>query len=569
MASVPYSPVLEVAPGQTATPRIGIATPEAAFGGATAKAIEGLGAVTEHAGNELFGRAVALQNLNNETEAKQADADYMIAAGEVHAKYQSLEGKDRVDAYPGYVKQLEDLRVKTRDKLSNPMAQRMYDSSSLGTMGRSIFNGAGAAATANKQWQVGTLQGAMDVDVKQASDSPFDETFIQQKIAKAKEDATQLAGFNGFEPNNPKTVATINKAVSNIRTGQIIGMSKTQPFEASKFLEAHKTELSQDDYNKLYDRIETKKLAVGASNIASTVYDPAKTLTQLEADARAKAKEIDPQDQLLPDHAVASVRSKYFVDHQAKTQEQLGAKQTIEDLIQKHNVQDVQELLAIPGADEVVQRLSPTQRRGLQTSINTYQASIDKATNKASYRQYLGMYNDDNGKFMDTNFMGIEGLSKSDRNYFMGLQRTARAEGDPRVARAMKQLSGFAPGTLDELNVTGPTKDRDTANQFIGTLHDAIQSYQESNGKPPDEKAITTEIFPLVTRQMNQTHWWRTDTKAPFFSVPVPDTYKKEYLKSVPTAKDEEIHRDYNRQMFDHFFAGQPSRGKNQGRVGQ
>ena len=75
MAQVPYSPVPDVAPSDTATPRVSVATPEAAFGGATAKAIENLGTTVQGAGNELFGRAVALQQLNNETEAKIAGMD--------------------------------------------------------------------------------------------------------------------------------------------------------------------------------------------------------------------------------------------------------------------------------------------------------------------------------------------------------------------------------------------------------------------------------------------------------------------------------------------------------------
>ena len=100
MPAIPYSPVPQVSPQENPTPSVRENTPIGAFGGQVAEAIQGLGAVTEKAGNELFGRAVALQQLNNETEAREADAKYMMAAGDIHAKFNALEGKDRVDAYP-------------------------------------------------------------------------------------------------------------------------------------------------------------------------------------------------------------------------------------------------------------------------------------------------------------------------------------------------------------------------------------------------------------------------------------------------------------------------------------
>ena len=70
MAQVPYSPVPAIAPTEAATPKPSVNAPAAAFGAAAGEAMSGLGRTLERTGDELFGRAIAIQNLNNETEAR-------------------------------------------------------------------------------------------------------------------------------------------------------------------------------------------------------------------------------------------------------------------------------------------------------------------------------------------------------------------------------------------------------------------------------------------------------------------------------------------------------------------
>src|SRR6266850_2070753 len=56
---------------------------QSASGFDVAQAVQGLGKTVAGAGDEIFNRAIALQNLNNETEASEADAKYMIEAGRI------------------------------------------------------------------------------------------------------------------------------------------------------------------------------------------------------------------------------------------------------------------------------------------------------------------------------------------------------------------------------------------------------------------------------------------------------------------------------------------------------
>src|SRR5262245_40562454 len=164
MPEVPYQPYATQRPTEQGPGGIHVSTPPAAFGENIAAALGQFGAavgrfgeVEKHVGDEIFARATALQNLRNETEAKEADAQYIIKAGQLHAEYNALEGKNRVDAFPKYQQDLQEARQQIRGGLSNDMARRMFDASALSVMAHSIFNGAGAAATANKQYVHGAL----------------------------------------------------------------------------------------------------------------------------------------------------------------------------------------------------------------------------------------------------------------------------------------------------------------------------------------------------------------------------------------------------------------------------
>jgi hypothetical protein len=87
------------------TPRVSVNTPEAAFGGVVGQSLQGLGKQIESSGTELFHRAVALQDLKNETDAKEADAQYMMKVGELHANFSALQGRQAADAYPKYMEE--------------------------------------------------------------------------------------------------------------------------------------------------------------------------------------------------------------------------------------------------------------------------------------------------------------------------------------------------------------------------------------------------------------------------------------------------------------------------------
>jgi hypothetical protein len=202
MAQVPYSGVPQVAPGGEATPRYSADTPIGAFGGASAAAMGTLGKQIEGAGNEVFQRGLAMQDLYNHSEAQEADAKYMETAGKLHADYSSLSGKAAVDAYPKYIQDLKDSRDGLKATLSNGMSQKLFDSQSLSTMGRTIFNGAGHAATENKKYALGASKARVEAISDQTLAQPQDDKAFQAGLETSEREVraqAQLAGI-GSDP---------------------------------------------------------------------------------------------------------------------------------------------------------------------------------------------------------------------------------------------------------------------------------------------------------------------------------------------------------------------------------
>lgn len=569
MPAIPYQPVPSVATTEQATPSERINSPVEAFGGGVAAATEGLGRVTEQAGNELFGRAVALQQLQNETEAREGDAQYMIQAGDVHAKFNALEGKDRVDAYPKYAQDLQDLRLKIRGGMSNQMAAKMYDSSSLSTMGRSIFNGAGAAASANKEWAHGAVTAQSDLVTKQVFDDPNDEGAFRAAIDQNHQSAATKAALTAGGASPERVELLTRQGDSTIASNRILGMARNQPYQASQLLKQYKDEglLFGKDYEAVSNKVESLTQTVGTQTIANQVLSKylqadgtyTKSASDMQAEAVKIATETYPDDPKMAT-AAAGAFDHNFNQHQwAKAQDEREVKQQASDFI----VKGVRSVDMLP--PDLVKRMSPGDIKAFPGAANTYQSSIDKQTNQDAYNKYLGLYNNDNGKFMETDFMTADGLSKGDRDRFLKLQRTAAANGDSRVSKAMNTLKGAVPGTLESLSIyRRDPKNPEDFDKFTGALHEAIQSWQETTGKAPNEAQLTKEIFPNLIMQTTDPDRW-FGGKSELFKAGVPDDARAAMEKDAgKPLNDEEARKTYLRGQFNQLFGG---RAKSQDKV--
>lgn len=270
MPQVPYNPVPDVRPSEQGAPAIRVNAPGAAFGTTIAQAVEGVGGQLDKVGNEIFSRATALQELNNRTSADEANTNYAVALGQRHANFAALQGQDAVKDFPVYMQDVQNLREQYGQNL-NPMAKRYYDSESRGQMARTVFNGAGHAATQNKIWQMKTAQATLATNQDGAFSTPDDEAGFQAKWNAVPGQVATLAGVGGWD--NVQTQHEVFKERSLLLAQRIAGTARTAPIKARQMLdEARKNnQLEYNDWNRAEQLVEHQVVTSGSRTISDAV----------------------------------------------------------------------------------------------------------------------------------------------------------------------------------------------------------------------------------------------------------------------------------------------------------
>lgn len=535
MATVPYSGVPTVAPGGAPTPRISYDTPPAAFGTNVAQAIEGLGRTADGVGNELYTRALAMQDLANHSEAQEADAKYMQQAGDLHAKYSTLQGKDAVDAYPKYIQDLQAARKSIRDGLSNQMSQKLYDSQSLSTMGRTIFNGAGHAATQNKQYAINANQAQIDnqTDLAATSSNPKD---VEAARGRLKDLAREKSGLLGQDPASAEeTARTIN---SSLDYNVVTHMARANPQAASDELEKRKDGMTAKDYDHARTIVDNQNRAVGSVNIAqriinSHVGDDGKSdanYEQLQQEAEIAAKKQFPDDAVGQQHVVAALKGLYNQKVYADKQQRWENTQTVSEGIQS-GVKDIQELRADPKMAAAIDNLPKHDQLKIPAQINAYNAARDKAANQESLTRIAGLRNNDVESFLNLDPTDPKlQLSQSQQREVMGWQAQDKKNqnGDPRVNRAMSWLRESRSGEMAALGIyRRDNKSPEDYDHFTGALSSALDLWREAHGKPAEFKDVVETIGPqLIQSRPVPGYLWGTNQQ-PFFKPDYnSDSYK-------------------------------------------
>jgi hypothetical protein len=271
MPQVPYSGTLQVAPQLEPTPRYTADAMPAAFGVNVWQAVEGLGKTGESVGSEIFARGIAMQDLANHSEAQEADAKYMQQAGELHADFSSKQGKDAVDAYPQYIEDVRKARSGIRDGLSNGMSQKLFDTQSLSTMGRTVFNGAGHAATQNKVYANNSSESRIQAIGDNTLSAPQDDASFRNGLNEVEIEVRSQGGLKGWDEEQVNEA--IRQRKSWLWSQRIQGLAKSEPIRAGEMLEdaIKKGEVRGQDIAKLTNLTQNANHTVGARMISHDI----------------------------------------------------------------------------------------------------------------------------------------------------------------------------------------------------------------------------------------------------------------------------------------------------------
>lgn len=268
-SNVPYTGVPSVQPSFDATPSMSSNLPMAAFGTGVASAVGHIGNSLEGAGNELYSRAIAMQQLNEQANAANAVAEFTTAQGEKFAQYSTLSGKNAVDGYKPYIDDLNSTREAIGQKLSSPYAQKMYLQESRSIQARSVFSAAAHSGREGKNYAIGSTQSQVDANVNAAALAPQDEESYQASLKKNAELVQHIGDINGWDKQ--KVENTLQGENSRLTMGRIQGLAKSDVPSAQKLLDAavKAGNISGDDLGRAQTYIRGQKLSVSTRQEAA------------------------------------------------------------------------------------------------------------------------------------------------------------------------------------------------------------------------------------------------------------------------------------------------------------
>jgi len=570
-------------------PEVNLPVPVDAFGGAVGHALEGLGGQVEQASDRIWQRAVEMQGLQNETEAKEADAKYMMQSGIMHADFINKEGLNAgPDVLAKHIQELQNLRTGIRGGLSNPAAQRMYDASSLGFMGRNIFNAAGHSGQQMKVAANNASDSRIALAKTAAGDNPDDDINVarMQRVVESEVDAK---GFSGGWTSD-QVAATKEAEVSEFIGHRILGIAKTNAPKAQRMLDeaVARKAITPQIAEKIQGTVQTQFRDQGSRVISDKVLgdrrngvEENRPVQKYIDDALKESKKYSSKDPLFEDYVRNRVVTDYNRQHAIETDADNQNTRVIGQALIKGNAEgalptSIEELKALdpavgPAWDAMGR--NPAKQQAVLKQLEHNAIGHRVATTPENLQMFhtfrgqaMAGTDEERSAFMARGFGTEDKLTISQRNQLMNLQdqlkhRTALATtDDPRIARAIRFLKPdlVAAG----IDPRGGEDNRKDYYAFVGGMQDQLDQYQKDHpGKLPTMDEVRTMGSQLMQEQVTSKGiFW--DTKEPFYKMTVPDEDLKRlredpyWQKRGITPNEAMLSRIYRAEQFREKYGG-------------
>lgn len=271
---VPYTGAPQVGGQIPSTPSENINTPLAAFGGAVAAATQHLGDVESGAGNEIFSRAVAMQQLDNDAEAQSGLTKFTQQASQLHSQFMAAGGEDAgPQALERYQTNLENIRQGVGESLSNPAVQRTYNTDSRNFQNRLLFSSAGHSAEALKQYAKQTNLSANQALGDRVATLSTDDGAFEQAKAGAIANADHNSDLDGIGEDDPIREQNRIEAVSTLTARRLDALRETNPFAAQRLFKASikNGDLRGEDIAKMQQRINSAVINSGSRILSNNI----------------------------------------------------------------------------------------------------------------------------------------------------------------------------------------------------------------------------------------------------------------------------------------------------------
>ena len=235
MPQVPYTGAPEVAPNYPATPGVrGTASP-AAFGAEQAAAGQRLGATLERAGDELFARAYAMQQVDQQADAINAHAAAADRIGQRVLEFRTLSGKSAKDAYDSFVKGIDTILEEEGKNLGSDYAKKLYLSESRQLRTRTVESAGSHAGNEFKHYLLGTEQSRVNNAIAGSTLHPEDDEAFKASLKTVDSSAAMMRSLEGW--SDEQELDFKNKSRSKLVYDRATELARTSPVAAQKVLD--------------------------------------------------------------------------------------------------------------------------------------------------------------------------------------------------------------------------------------------------------------------------------------------------------------------------------------------
>jgi hypothetical protein len=521
MPQVPYIKEPTVDP-QSPGEQVSVNAPPAAFGENIGAALSHLGTTTDQVGNELFTRAIALQDLANETQARNKVIDFTTQAAQRQADFDSLQGVDAKNALPAHLKAIGDLRNDMRGTLTSPMAQKYFDQEASSFQNRITFSSAAHAGEQFKSYAIGTAQARIDNTTKAYVD-PFSESEYAAKNQTIENESHTIAGLKGWGEDERQAYVLKQQSVN--RLGQIEQQAIQNPIKAYDTLQTSikNGEIDQASGDRALDNIYLHNRGVGVQNQASAIFDPSKSLADMDAQAAkvSQDKSITLGDPMFEKDLRTAIRSKAIYDKSITTDQNRTNMTTVYDAIHSDKYHTTQELLADPQIGAAIHALPSKDQDKLPEMLKQHWDKHDADKQSDTFTQLYGLRQSNPSGFMDVNLYDKNlPLAAGDRGVLIGMRKEIQKNQDanPQVQRAISWMIKLHGQELSDLGVRfAPSRSEDPQsdrvknyNMYVGNLAQAVDSFQQANDHPPSPQEFEEKIAKplLMTHSTSEGTWF-------------------------------------------------------------
>lgn len=179
----------------------------AAFGGTVGEAASGLGLSLQQQGKELEGAAQFGDQINNETWATKALTDASGQMADASAKFYSLHGEAAVNAYPGYIKQIQGIHDDVLGGMPSPAAKAMAGQA-MGYRMSMAFLGAGRFVAGQRlNWNLQATTASSIQNATDAVNHRTDPTAAASFIQAGAENVAHVWALKGGDPQTQQIMS--------------------------------------------------------------------------------------------------------------------------------------------------------------------------------------------------------------------------------------------------------------------------------------------------------------------------------------------------------------------------